>query len=417
MHALDNALRNEQRWWHLGAGLRIVSALSLDELLPPTTPGAPDLSIELVDRPFPFAGTHVLSVGEPGAPWLEVRRLTDGYAVLWGEDLHAFIPDGGARMQVFDAGTIQDSVTRLLLCHAMSFVLPWHGREAIHASAVEIDGRAVVIAGGSGRGKSTLATALCARGARLLADDLTSLRLTDAGVVVDPTSNRTWLWREVAAEMALERTGDSSRPRKVTVRSDAAPEPVPVAAMFVLGFKADAAMLGQPLAGTNAVRTFLAQLFNYAIRTSARLSQQFHIATELCGTVPVVPALWEPGPARADAMAEQIERFVREPSNQRRAQMHIEDANTQPATDRRKLLDLLAAAGVDADLDEQFDEPLLRTAQVAALLRTSDRTIRTWAEAGKLTYIKTLGGRRLFPASGVMRVMKTMRGATARGEA
>jgi excisionase family DNA binding protein len=65
--------------------------------------------------------------------------------------------------------------------------------------------------------------------------------------------------------------------------------------------------------------------------------------------------------------------------------------------------------GPDGD-DGAFDEPLLRTSQVAALLRTSDRTVRTWAELGKLHFIKTLGGRRLFPASAVMQVLNEMRG-------
>jgi serine kinase of HPr protein (carbohydrate metabolism regulator) len=41
-----------------------------------------------------------------------------------------------------------------------------------HASTVTIDGRAVLIAGPAGAGKSTLAAALTALGARWLADDL-----------------------------------------------------------------------------------------------------------------------------------------------------------------------------------------------------------------------------------------------------
>lgn len=48
--------------------------------------------------------------------------------------------------------------------------------ETIHASCVSIAGRAVLIAGLSGRGKSDLALRLIDRGARLVSDDYTIVR-------------------------------------------------------------------------------------------------------------------------------------------------------------------------------------------------------------------------------------------------
>lgn len=47
----------------------------------------------------------------------------------------------------------------------------------VHASAVAIDGAALVILGQSGSGKSTLALQLLATGAALIADDQTELRV------------------------------------------------------------------------------------------------------------------------------------------------------------------------------------------------------------------------------------------------
>ena len=49
------------------------------------------------------------------------------------------------------------------------------GPVLLHASAVAVSGRAVLITGASGSGKSALALALIALGARLLADDQTEL--------------------------------------------------------------------------------------------------------------------------------------------------------------------------------------------------------------------------------------------------
>ncbi|MFN3389305.1 MAG: HPr kinase/phosphorylase, partial [Allosphingosinicella sp.] len=47
--------------------------------------------------------------------------------------------------------------------------------ETVHASCVAIGGRAVLIAGRSGSGKSDLALRLIDRGARLVSDDYTIL--------------------------------------------------------------------------------------------------------------------------------------------------------------------------------------------------------------------------------------------------
>jgi serine kinase of HPr protein (carbohydrate metabolism regulator) len=51
--------------------------------------------------------------------------------------------------------------------------------ETVHASAVAIDGRAVLIGGRPGAGKSDLALRLIDRGATLIADDYTLVRRTE----------------------------------------------------------------------------------------------------------------------------------------------------------------------------------------------------------------------------------------------
>lgn len=51
--------------------------------------------------------------------------------------------------------------------------------EAVHATTVAIGGRAVMLVGPSGSGKSDLALRLIDRGARLVSDDYTELTLAD----------------------------------------------------------------------------------------------------------------------------------------------------------------------------------------------------------------------------------------------
>lgn len=73
-------------------------------------------------------------------------------------------------------------VAAMLIATALPAALWLQGRYVLHAAAVRLPGRAaaIAIAGPSGIGKSTLAAALVARGAALLADD--SVALDDDGL-------------------------------------------------------------------------------------------------------------------------------------------------------------------------------------------------------------------------------------------
>jgi hypothetical protein len=58
--------------------------------------------------------------------------------------------------------------------------------ETIHASCVAIDGRAVLLHGASGSGKSDLAFRLIDRGASLVSDDYTILRNEKGRLIAEP---------------------------------------------------------------------------------------------------------------------------------------------------------------------------------------------------------------------------------------
>jgi excisionase family DNA binding protein len=52
----------------------------------------------------------------------------------------------------------------------------------------------------------------------------------------------------------------------------------------------------------------------------------------------------------------------------------------------------------------------LHTAEVAAILQVSPKTVSRWATEGKLPFLKTLGGHRRYPASEIRRLAEELRG-------
>ncbi len=118
-----------------------------------------------------------------------------------------------------------------LLCHRWGLV-------PFEAVAVAIDGRAVLLGGGPGCGKSTLALALRRHGGRLLADGLCALDARDpAAPVIWPAFPQMRLWPDSLAALDVP---EPQGPRTPGGRANLAcedwfdPEPRPVGALALL---------------------------------------------------------------------------------------------------------------------------------------------------------------------------------------
>ena len=77
-------------------------------------------------------------------------------------------------------------------------ILGHNGYVVIHASSVEVEGRAIAIAGGTGLGKSTLAAGLHTSGYPLLGDDSLLLSSENDRVVGTPGYRGLRIWEDVA---------------------------------------------------------------------------------------------------------------------------------------------------------------------------------------------------------------------------
>lgn len=178
-------------------GWRVQSALPLPELLswrgdarapdlfveigavPPVDPHLPSFSPALQICP---TGVRVV-IPEVASYWVEAGRRVIVQPIL---------PEDAADIRVFLLGTVL-----AILCFQRG-LLP------MHASAVDIDGRVLLLSGVSGAGKSTLAAAFSARGYRLLSDDLCALEAREGQpLMVLSAFPRVRLWRDSACQLQV----------------------------------------------------------------------------------------------------------------------------------------------------------------------------------------------------------------------
>lgn len=189
---------------------------------------------QTADLQFEFVhvrGSAEHVVGPPEAPGRAVYNPPEGF-VSYFESLDQLYADYGDRVRVMcepargrAVVSVRESRSRdtWLASHPF-FTLPLvemlkrRGLFSVHAAGVAVDGRAVVVAGGTGAGKSTLTLALLRAGFEFLGDDMSFLRHEPEGLRVlafpdeiDVTAETIELFPSIEDHLAPAREGWSKR--------------------------------------------------------------------------------------------------------------------------------------------------------------------------------------------------------------
>ncbi len=249
------------------------------------------LSVLAADGPQPegqLVGEWLPRAGNPFHGRL--LRTGDGYA-FWASDAGWFLVDPGEGSITLEAGRRPLTLTREVRMFGVpaSIIATARGDVSVHAAAVQIGGRAVLLAGPSRHGKTTLAAALGAAGHRVLCEDMS--RCTDRGeLLVYPGPAVMRLRADVSDAL---RPGDSAEAVAEGERLFVMPDPalrgdggaVPLAAVLVLRESTDRVEL-QPVPAVEAIRDLWALTF--WLPTDASRAAVFERVTDLVGRVPVL---------------------------------------------------------------------------------------------------------------------------------
>lgn len=263
-------------------GLTIASELPLSELL--SGAGKPAVEIRL--------GTVARQPDEVGKTGDFVRAGLDEAALFW-QDVGVFLVRQGRQIVVDPCPGVDPDLLRMfLLGSALGVLLQQRGFLTLHASAVEIEGGAAAFIGWKGHGKSTTATALQARGHRLLTDDILALDLTaPTNPLVLPGFPQIKLRPDAAAALvaqpeALPRLHPEVNKLAYLPHDHFSLAPMPLRAIFVL------AQGPEPALERVAPQTALLALIShsYALRflkTAGATADHFQQCSQLCEQVPV----------------------------------------------------------------------------------------------------------------------------------
>lgn len=182
-------------YYYHAYGLTIGSQLSLPELT--EIPHAKvQVTVRLDDCPAPASITS--------APH-EFRRTRDETLLSWSQ-VGSFRVRAGEEITFQPVAGADERLTRdALLGVVMGELLRQRGLLVLHASAVAVGDRVVAFVGGKQWGKSTLAATLCARGHKLMADDVAAIEFSGDGCpTVVPAFPHLRMWPDAIASLGLD---------------------------------------------------------------------------------------------------------------------------------------------------------------------------------------------------------------------
>ncbi len=171
-------------------------------------------------------------------------------------------------LAVIAPGQTLDDLAVYLVGPVLGFVLRRLGILALHASAVDVSGAALLLIGASGSGKSTTAAALAQRGHRFLSDDLTALTFGALHIEACLAFDHLRLWPE-SEELLLGERGILERItpswEKLRFTSDAAEYPVRLGALVLLDWS-DTAVTSELVPPSEALLSLAAHSYsNYTL--------------------------------------------------------------------------------------------------------------------------------------------------------
>jgi len=306
-------------------GLEVEADVSLPWLPPRAPSGAPDVRVTVGAHPAEAEGaagwTRRYVADRANAddePTVAVDASGDG---RWVRLCYA----DGTRFTVDAAGTrigcswrppmtLEDTAT-YLLGPVLGMVLRLRGLTCLHASAVSLGGRALLLCGRAGAGKSTTAAALAARGHRVLADDVVALERGAGGFEVRSAYPHLRLWPDAvhglyggAAELPRLTPNWEKRFLDLAGAGAFAPGPLPLAAVYLLEVRErHQAPRIEPVAPALAMLALIANTYVGWVPDHAAQGRDLALYGRLAREVPVLRAVPHADPVRIPELCALLE--------------------------------------------------------------------------------------------------------------
>jgi hypothetical protein len=253
---------------------------------------------------------------DSGQPALKMWDVASGaFILLTYSDGHQFWFDRlGTHLWASwpPSSSLQEAST-YLLGPVLGILLRFRGALCLHASAVVIDGKAVLFVGPPGAGKSTTAAALARLGHPVLADDIAMLEERNGDFLVYPAFPRVWLWPN-SIDFLYGNSGKKKLPELLGEKACLSaedgllfqPEPLPLSEIYILNYVAPGSVLTPNSSPEDLFLSLIANTFATNVLQPAMRAQELAALGRIAAKIPIHNLLSERSPDALQAVCRRL---------------------------------------------------------------------------------------------------------------
>jgi hypothetical protein len=319
----------------LAYGLQIEVDVPIPGLLTQSKQQVVDLRIRLnenppfLSAPFDFVANSYYSSANSGdhdEPNLRVAMLADGqyYGFLYADGARFAVQRSGLEIWAdWPSGyTFEDACT-YLVGPVIAFALRLRGETCLHASAIAVGNRAIVLIGSPGAGKSTTAAAFAKLGFPVLSDDVVVLTGSGDSPLVQPGYPRLNLWPDAVrllfgSREALPLITPTWGKRYLQLGSHGdyrfQSSPLPLGAVYILGQREAALTVPaiENAAGSRALMLLVANAYGSRLLNEEMQMRDFQALSRVAAQVSVRHVRPPADPSKVYALCDAIASNARE---------------------------------------------------------------------------------------------------------
>lgn len=242
----------------------------------------------------------VISYGS--MPKVIYNEIQEGKWFNFEKDKMWFLVNDVAKYYILNGNTIivetynnanSNDVKAFLLGSAFGMLLMQRHIVAIHGGTIVIDGRAIIITGEQGAGKSTLTSALRTKGYFFMADDVSVIgKRKNTKHVIHPGYPQQKLCRDAMEKMgynieAFKRIDEGRDKYAIPVHKSFIKEPMPMGAIFEITIGEGPHVEIEEITGTEKLKLLLKNMYRVEVTQYSGMSPvYFKNCIEISKTVP-----------------------------------------------------------------------------------------------------------------------------------
>jgi|GEM_PF-1063615 len=263
-------------------GFNISSVYPLTGVVKITFNTPPDINIKhgnFDTPPLALADSGVLYCIDNDSIYLKWESI-GSFHIFRGQEI-TVMPDPSVAIEI---------IQRFIKTAVLAVAMYQRGLAVLHANAIVIDGKAIILCGDSGCGKSTLCAGLHSHGHHLLADDIVVCHQNGAGFQVYPGVQEFKLWPDSLVLLGVDhenlpRVSTTMQKRVFTVEKGIYREPAVLSAIYILELGEEDAVY--PVAPLTATMELIKNSYGIRLLQGLNAKEHFKRTMSIAQAIPL----------------------------------------------------------------------------------------------------------------------------------